>query len=250
MASASDGTAFRVILLNETKSTNDDCLKMADERAPDGTVVRALHQTAGRGRGGRTWHSQADASLTFSVLLRPTAREFAFLPRFPLLGCLALARTLEGNFKVQSSIKWPNDLLIAGKKVCGVLTETLWQNQIPNAVVIGMGVNLTQDALPPEPNLIYPAGSLKGQADIRVSPQELLELLLTELPRVRAELSSDGFIEEINARLAFRGEWVTLRKNEDAPVKARPLWIEQDGSLRVEGENGKIERLYSAEISG
>ncbi|HOE34875.1 MAG: biotin--[acetyl-CoA-carboxylase] ligase [Chloroflexi bacterium] len=249
MAAGSDVPPFKVILLAETNSTNDDCLRLAENGAPDGTVVRALHQTAGRGREGRSWFSRPDASLTFSVLLRPAAQEYPFLTRFTLLGCLALARALENHFGVISNIKWPNDVLIAGKKVCGVLTETLWQGQIPTAVVIGMGVNLSNAALPPASEAVFPAGSLEGQAGLQLSPRDLLEMLLPEIWRAREELAADSLIDEINARLAFKGEWVRLRKNADAPLKARPLWVEKDGCLCAEADDGRIERFYSAEIS-
>ncbi|HNW96009.1 MAG TPA: biotin--[acetyl-CoA-carboxylase] ligase [Anaerolineaceae bacterium] len=242
--------AFRHILLPETGSTNDDCLKLADAGAPDGTLVRALHQTGGRGRGSRSWFSRPGASLTFSVLLRPEAREYAHLTRFALLGCLALARALSRNFSAEAQIKWPNDVLLSGKKVCGVLTEALWQDQLPSALVLGMGVNLTDEALPPQSETIFPAGSLAGQAGIQVSAQALLEVLLPELARAREELPCPGFLAEVNARLACRGEWVSLRSNADAPFRARPISVEADGSLWAEGEDGRMARFYSAEISG
>ncbi|NMC15210.1 MAG: biotin--[acetyl-CoA-carboxylase] ligase [Chloroflexi bacterium] len=241
---------FQHILLPETNSTNDDCLRLADAGAPDGTVVRALHQSSGRGRGGRSWFSRPEASLTFSVLLRPEAREAPYLTRFALLGCLALTRALFRNFSVEAHIKWPNDVLLAGKKVCGVLTETLWQGEIPSAVVLGMGVNLSDEALPPQAETIFPAGSLAGLAGIRVSAQDLLNLLLFELAQARQELPTADFIEEVNARLAFRGEWVSLRTNADAPRRARPISVAEDGSLWAEREDGLTARFYSAEISG
>lgn len=250
MDSRSGPHAFQHILLTETNSTNDDCLRLAEAGAPDGTVVRAMHQTSGRGRGGRVWYSRPEASLTFSVLLRPKPQELLYLTRFALLGCLALTRALFRNFGVEARIKWPNDLLIAGKKVCGVLTETLWQGEVPKAVVLGMGVNLSDEALPPQAETIFPAGSLAGQAGIRISPQDLLDMLLFELDRAREELPTAGFIEEVNARLAFRGEWVNLRTNTDAPLRARPISVAEDGSLWAEGENGLTARFYSAEISG
>ncbi|MEL7646070.1 MAG: biotin--[acetyl-CoA-carboxylase] ligase [Anaerolineaceae bacterium] len=249
MDSGSAPRVFQHILLPETSSTNDDCLRLADASAPDGTVVRALNQTSGRGRGARSWFSRPEASLTFSVLLRPEPQERPFLTRFALLGCLALSRALFHNFSAEARIKWPNDVLLAGKKVCGVLTETLWQNEVASALVLGMGVNLTEDALPPQAAAIFPAGSLEGQAGIRVSPQDLLEMLLLELDGARKELPNPGFITEVNARMAFRGEWVNLRKYEDAPLRARPICVDEDGSLLAEGEDGRISRFYSAEIS-
>lgn len=250
MDSGSAPRAFQHILLLETNSTNDDCLRLADAGAPDSTVVRALHQISGRGRGGRTWFSRPEASLTFSVLLRPEPQELPYLTRFSLLGCLALARTLSRHFSAETSIKWPNDVLLSGKKVSGVLTEILWQDATLSALVLGMGVNLSDEALPPQAETVFPAGSLAGQAGIRVCAQDLLEMLLPELARAREELPGPGFIAEINARLAFRGEWVNLRTNTDAPQRARPISVEEDGSLWAEREDGLPVRFYSAEISG
>ena len=250
MASGPDSAGFHQILIPETNSTNDECLNLADLGAPDGTLVRALRQTGGRGRSGRSWHSHPEASLTFSVLFRPQPREYPYLTRFTLLGCLALVRVLSRNFGADPRIKWPNDVLLEGKKVSGVLVETLWQDEIPSALVLGMGVNLNDQALPPQADAVYPAGSLEGQAHIHTTPQSLLEYLLPELRRARELLPTPGFIEEINTCLAFKGEWVPLRTNTETALWVRLISVADDGSLWAEGEDGLLSRRYSAEISG
>lgn len=172
MASGPDSAGFHQILIPETNSTNDECLNLADLGAPDGTLVRALRQTGGRGRSGRSWHSHPEASLTFSVLFRPQPREYPYLTRFTLLGCLALARVLSRNFGADPRIKWPNDVLLEGKKVSGVLVETLWQDEIPSALVLGMGVNLNDQALPPRQTRFIRLAAWKDKP-ISIPPRSL-----------------------------------------------------------------------------
>jgi Biotin-(acetyl-CoA carboxylase) ligase len=116
MAFGLDCAFFHQILIPETNSTNDECLNLADLGAPDGTLVRALRQTGGRGRSGRSWHSHPEASLTFSVLLRPEPREYPYLTRFTLLGCLALARVLSRNFGADPALNGRTMCFWKGKR--------------------------------------------------------------------------------------------------------------------------------------
>lgn len=240
---------FTLHILEETSSTNDVCLTLADAGAPNGTVVFTHHQTAGRGRQGREWYSRPGSSLTFSLLLRPNAEELDLLSRFSLLGCSALVDVLAQHYQLPGLIKWPNDVIVHGKKICGVLMEALWQGQTPQAVILGMGVNIAKDAYPPDVDLRYPATSIEAEAGIPPQPMVLLEQLLAALEQTRKSLSTDDFIRAKNAQLAFRGEWVTLEENTDAPRKVRLLEIDQDGGLWVEEENGTHAKVYAGELS-
>lgn len=240
---------FTLHILEETGSTNEDCLVLADAGAPDGTVVVARWQTAGRGRQGREWFSRPHSSLTFSLLLRPSAEEAGLLSRFSLLGCSALLDVLASHYHLTGLIKWPNDVLVNGKKICGVLMEILWQGQAPQAVVLGMGINLAKDAYPPEAELRYPATSLEDEAGFVPQSLDLLEKLLIALHHTRNELCKHEFIQAKNKQLAFRGQWLQLEEKAGAPRKVRLLEIDQDGGLWVEEEGGCRFKVYSGELS-
>lgn len=240
---------FTLHILEEAGSTNDICLALADAGAPDGTVIFMHQQTAGKGRQGREWFSRSGSSLTFSLLLRLSTEEMGMLSRFSLLGCSALVDVLAQDYQLQGLIKWPNDVIVNGKKICGVLMEALWQGDALQAVILGMGVNLARDAFPPEAALRYPATSLEVETGFAPQPLELLEKLLIMLDQTRKSLVTDNFIHAKNAQLAFRGEWVTLDENTGAPRRVRLLEIDQDGGLWVEEEDSSRSKVYAGELS-
>jgi len=134
--------------LPECGSTNDEAAAWARAGAPTGAVVVADAQTKGRGRLGRSWHSAAGAALFFSTVMRPKV-EVAKLPPLTLAVGVALAETV-ARFDVSPTLKWPNDLLVRGKKLAGILTESACQGARLLHVVVGIGVNLNVDEFPPE----------------------------------------------------------------------------------------------------
>jgi BirA family transcriptional regulator, biotin operon repressor / biotin---[acetyl-CoA-carboxylase] ligase len=141
------GSLWREVrVVTETGSTNADVLAMAREGAREGVVLAAEAQTAGRGRLGRRWTSPPGAGLTFSVLLRPYGVPAALLGWLPLLAGAAVAAAVPAVAAVEPSLKWPNDVLAGEAKLAGILAE-----RSGSAVVVGIGVNVTQDRaeLPP-----------------------------------------------------------------------------------------------------
>jgi BirA family biotin operon repressor/biotin-[acetyl-CoA-carboxylase] ligase len=159
----------------ETASTNEDLLAAAGRGAPEGTVLAAEVQTAGRGRMGRSWVSLPGAALTFSVLLRPLAAPPARKGWVPLLTGIAVASALRADAGVDARLKWPNDVLVNGAKLAGILAE-----QAGDAIVVGAGVNISvgQDDLPSAS-----ATSLALQGAACTDRQVLLVSLLGQLER-------------------------------------------------------------------
>jgi len=132
-----------------TDSTNSDICRLAREGALEGTVVTADVQTAGKGRRGRSWESEAGTSLLFSLLLRPNlAPDIA--PQITLLMAMAVAKAIRELTGLKAEIKWPNDVVVNGKKVCGILTEMQLKDGGIDYVVVGIGVNMLQKVIPPE----------------------------------------------------------------------------------------------------
>lgn len=143
----------------ETDSTNLAARRAADQDAPHGSLFVADCQTAGRGRLGRSWISQAGSGLWLSVLLRPQAQP-ASLANLTLMAGLCVVKALRSATGLDLAIKWPNDLveMISGRKVCGILTETILEEQRVLAAVIGIGINVNTQELPPE--IVHSATSL------------------------------------------------------------------------------------------
>lgn len=240
---------FRIQHLAETNSTNDDILSAIEANEPEGLVIVADRQLKGRGRLGRVWLTTPKSSLTFSILLRPTTSESSHLSRFNALASLAVIEAIEQLTGTKAWLKWPNDVLINGKKVCGILTETLWDGQHLQGLVMGIGINLSPDSVPNLVDLIYPASSLESETGIQVDRIGLLTHILNQINILRASLTADSYIDHCNRRLAFKGQTVPIRNHTGEMVPFRLLKIDLDGTLIVSDAAGVAQRLYSAELS-
>lgn len=247
---------FDIDVLAECQSTNGELLLRAEAGAPSGTVVVAERQTAGRGRRGRAWISSPGDSVTFSLLWR-------FSPGTLPLGLslavgVAVARALEkmaadeggvarpGDVVKPADIrlKWPNDILLQGKKLGGILVELV--PGAPQAAVIGIGLNLRlPDALPPEVCATAAAWPQTVAADA------FLAALLIELLQVLEVFAQGGFAplrQEWLARHAFADAEVMLLSDFAAPLSGICRGVDQQGALLLEVD-GKMERILSGEIS-
>ena len=232
-------------------STNDEALAWAASDAPDAALVLAEAQTSGRGRQGRTWVSQPGSSLTFSLILRPAHSKDEPVGRYAFLGALALTQTLRGSYQLPALIKWPNDVLVNDRKVCGILAETVWSGDIADSVVLGMGINVLAGSVPPGPGLNFPPGCL---ADVLPNPPNLLQLLpqvLGQILALRPTLASERFIQQVNDVLAFRDEVVHISglagNGSDATVRIDGLG--SDGGLLVsEPDSGLRHTIHQGEV--
>ncbi len=151
LRSAAETYGGEVVWRNSTGSTNADAVALAEAGAPHLSVVAAGHQTAGRGRLGRTWETAPGSSLLISVVLRPNVEpEAASL--IPLLAALCMGEACGGGFGIETRIKWPNDLHVNGRKLAGILPEAKVSAGALEYVVVGVGVNLYQrtEDFPPE----------------------------------------------------------------------------------------------------
>src|ERR1039457_2454343 len=167
-------------VFEETTSTNDVIEKLARDGVKEGVVVFAESQTKGRGRLGRKWMSPAKRGLWFSVLMRPDLRPQE-TTRLNVASATALRRAIESQTGLKPEIKWPNDILIHGKKVAGILTELSGELDHVKYIVLGIGVdvNLSQGDFPPELRKL--ATSLKAELGKPVSRPELAVVILREL---------------------------------------------------------------------
>ena len=130
----------------EISSTNDVALEWASQGAPDLALVVAEGQTSGRGRAGRAWVTRPGTALAFSLVLQLSSGEEQNLPRFSGLGALAVASALQ-KWGLTAAVKWPNDILLEGRKVCGILVEAVWVGEKVERMILGIGINVTTEAV-------------------------------------------------------------------------------------------------------
>ncbi len=215
---ALEGTPYsgRIRHFPTIHSTNTLAMREADEGAPGGTVYLADEQTAGRGRGAHAWHSASGTGIYVSVLLRPVMAPADAL-WLSLAAGLAVQAAVREVTALEADIRWPNDLLLSGKKFCGILTELNAEVTRVRHAVIGIGINVHQPAFPPElastaTSLAIETGlALSGQS--RWSRQDLLLALLHALHRETAALDQPRAIEQVAAsiltRISRSSTWVS-----------------------------------------
>jgi BirA family biotin operon repressor/biotin-[acetyl-CoA-carboxylase] ligase len=228
-------------------STNNEALAWATGGAKDLSLVVADEQTAGRGRLNRKWFTPKGTALAFSVIVRPTAEEKPYLTRIVGWAALAIAEALRGRGLV-SQIKWPNDVLLNGYKVAGVLVETTWSGDDVDCVVVGIGVNVLRGSVPPDDLLSFPATSLEEALGPDIKREEVLHDILAGLIALRPQLGSDSLIASWEKSLAFLGEHVQVEQSNGTVVNGKILGLEADGSLRVGNEAGRSQTVRFGDV--
>ena len=237
-------------VFQETTSTNDIIEKLARDGVKEGVVVFAESQTKGRGRLGRKWASPAKKGLWFSLLLRPDLRPHE-TTQLTVASATALRRAIEAQSGLEPEIKWPNDILVHGKKVAGILTEMNAEVDRVKYVIVGIGVdvNLSQRDFPPELKKI--ATSLKIETGKAVSRAELAVNILRELDidyqRVRAN-DFDEVAEEWEKHCATIGEEVVIRTGP-REIRGRAESLAEDGALLLRTEHGRPERIVGGDVT-
>ena len=226
----------RIKYFESTGSTNDEALAWAANDAGDLSLVVADAQTAGRGRLDRKWFTPAGTALAFSLILRPSTDEQRHLSRMVGLAALSIADALQKR-GLSPRVKWPNDVLLNGRKVAGVLIESVWSGEQVDYVVMGMGVNTLKGSVPEGEVLQFPATSLEDTLGHPVERAEVLKDILVALIRLRPQLGTDPFMTKWEDLLAFRGEQVQVQEGKSVPIAGKLLGLASDGSLKLGDEN-------------
>jgi BirA family biotin operon repressor/biotin-[acetyl-CoA-carboxylase] ligase len=237
-------------VFQDTTSTNDVIEKLARDGVKEGAVVFAESQTRGRGRLGRKWMSPAKRGLWFSVLLRPDLRPQE-TTRLTVASATALRRAIESQTGLRPEIKWPNDILIHGKKVAGILTELSGELDHVNYIILGIGVdvNLSQGDFPAE--LRKSATSLKIELGKPVSRPELAVAILRELDHDYARIASGQFAalaNEWEEHGTTIGHEVVIRTGV-RQIRGRAEALGEDGELLLRTEHGHLERIIGGDVT-
>ena len=228
---------WRLVVLDEVDSSNSEVLRRA-EREDEGLVVVAERQSAGRGRRGAAWFSESGDSLTFSLLLKP-AEARALWPRLSLVAGLAVAEAL-GRFGVEAEIKWPNDILVGGRKICGILVEAG-----PAGAVLGIGLNVGSRRFPDG----LAATSLWLETMQAPGRDEVLSTLLHELRGISNRIGSEfpAVVARIRRRCALSGKRVRLSVGEGR-LEGTVVEVGGRGELVLENDSGRHQVLQAHEV--
>jgi BirA family biotin operon repressor/biotin-[acetyl-CoA-carboxylase] ligase len=240
----------RIVSLKQTGSTNSEAFRLAEEGAAEGTVVMADAQTGGKGRLGRVWASPSGTNLYCSVILRPIIRPYE-APQLTFLSAVAVARAIERTTAVKPEIKWPNDVLIGGKKVAGLLNEMSAETDGINFVILGIGVNLNMQADQFPDDIRHPATSLFLETGVRIGRTRYAALLLNELDLLYTDFLHQGFgpvREEWQKHCNANGRRVVISNGAREDISGIFAGIDTDGALLVEASGGKIERILSGDV--
>jgi BirA family transcriptional regulator, biotin operon repressor / biotin---[acetyl-CoA-carboxylase] ligase len=227
----------------EVDSTQTIAATLAAEGAPEGTLVLAEHQRAGRGRRGRSWHDRPGDNLLFSLVLRPQLAA-ADGPRLALVAAVALAEAVERHTGLRPGIKWPNDVILSEKKCAGVLAEATTDGAAVRRVILGIGVNVNQCEFPDD--LARHATSLALELGTPIDRRALLGDVLPALERWYTLHAARGFAP-------VRDEWcrrsVTIgRAVAVDAVRGIAAGLDVDGALLVREATGTVRRVVAAEV--
>jgi BirA family biotin operon repressor/biotin-[acetyl-CoA-carboxylase] ligase len=260
VASRLNGIAQRVHWLETVGSTNDIAARLADAGAGEGTVVVAQAQTAGRGRMGRVWHSPAGAGLYVSIVLRPSpvlqlsagagfpARESS-TALLTLAAGVALAQGVQAATGLPAEIKWPNDLVVARRKLAGILTEAAAEGRALQFIVLGFGLNLRQAAYPSE--LAQRVTSIEAETNRPADRAVILAEILAAIGDRYADLRQGRFDAILSAwrerALSLWGSAVEWNSS-GARVRGWAEGIDDTGALLVRA-GGRVQRLVAGEVT-
>ena len=233
----------------EVASTNETAFTMAKESAPEGTAVVANRQSAGKGRLGRQWESPPEGGIYTSIILRPaiSPRE---APKLSLLAAVAVAEVVGGFLTHPPTVKWPNDLLIGGKKVAGILAEMSAEMDRINFIVIGVGVNVSGGGETFSPAVRSVATSLSAVEGVEISRVALLQALFVKMEMWYNCFLRDGFMPAREAWTRYSGmagQRVTVRRI-GATIDGSVLGIDEDGALLVKEESGAVARVTDGDV--
>lgn len=236
-----------VLRFESLPSTNDLAREMAQSGEGEGLAILARQQTAGRGRQGRSWSSPPGEGLYVSLVLRPDIKPVDS-PVITLAAAVAVAETLEQDYRISPDIKWPNDVLARGRKICGILVESAIEANKLLYAIMGIGVNLGQREFPHE--LKETATSLLIESGQLVTPDEFLKPLLERLEYWyrQATAQPSEVIARWEAMSSYAHNCVVRVESSDSIIEGTTRGLTAKGALVIEMSGGEKREIVSGEV--
>ncbi|HLY24992.1 MAG TPA: biotin--[acetyl-CoA-carboxylase] ligase [Aggregatilineales bacterium] len=232
-------------------STNDIARDWALNGAPTGAVVLTEEQIAGRGRFGRVWTAPPGSALLMSIILRPRITP-QNVGRLTMVGAVAVAEGLE-NLSEQIkrppqmvTLKWPNDVLLAGRKVAGILPEAIWQGQALSAVIVGIGLNVSVDFT--GTGLEDQAISVETGVRVPVDRLALLDAILHRVDFWAARAMDSSLLDAWRTRLETLGKRI-VAQSAAGEIGGQAVDVDEDGALLVRADDGTMQRIVAGEVT-
>lgn len=237
-----------VLRFDSLPSTNDRARDLAAAGSAEGTAVIARRQTSGRGRMGRSWSSPSGEGLYLSIILRPEV-EPANSSVITLAAAVAVAETLSLDYGAAADIKWPNDVLVEGRKICGILVESAIEGDRVQHAILGIGINLSQEQFPEE--IRHTATSLLIETGRRVSADEIATHLFERLELwYRASLANPVKVLGRWEELASCARSCDVRITSfESVIEGVTRGLSERGGLMLESSDGEIREIVSGEVS-
>lgn len=240
----------RVLFSREVDSTSDWAKELANIGAEEGTVTLAQVQTAGRGRLGREWISP-NGGLWFSIVLRPDQKASDGM-KLVFMASLVVAEVLSEKYGLRTETEWPNDVLVNGKKICGILAEMNTKGEKVNFVILGVGVNANfsaHDVL--SESVTTNATSIQDELGKEIRLESLLRSLLEEMERSYDRYVDAGFVPLLGMWKRYAGflGHVVMVTDQNERLKGLALDVDPDGALILRLEDGTARRIVVGDVA-
>lgn len=240
----------KILHAEKVDSTNNRAKELASGGEPHGTLVIAEEQAGGRGRLGRVWYSPKYKGIWLSMILRPDINPMQ-IPKITQIAAAAVVTSLK-DFKIDATIKWPNDIILNGKKICGILTEMNAEMNKVHYVVLGMGINANLDKDDLEKDILDKATSIKIETGTTLDRKSFVGNLINKFEYLYEEFDKTQNIKSsmkiCRNNSAVIGKTIRIIRGENETF-AKALDLDENGALMVEYKNGTRENLISGEIS-
>lgn len=240
----------KIIHFSSIGSTNDKAKELAESGEPEGTVVVSEEQTNGKGRVGRKWISEAYKGILMSIILKPNI-DMSAVTLVTQIGCASVGSAIN-KLTDNVQVKWPNDILINGKKICGVLTESAGEADKTDYIILGIGINVNQTESELPESLSVTSTSLKIEMKRDISRQILVSDIFNEFEKQYQKMqecnNADETLNFCRMHSNIIGKNVLLKRN-DWQSKAKAIDLNQQGQLMVRYNDGTCESISSADIS-
>lgn len=236
-------------LLDTTATTQEEARTLAEAGAPSGTLVIAEEQTGGRGRRGRPWFSPARKGIWMSMILKPNC-PLSFAPQLTLLTAVAICRAVRKRTGVEAGIKWPNDLLVAGRKICGILIESVCEDEMIKYCIVGIGIDVNMDASDIPPELTDILTSLKIESGKEINRAALIASVMNDLEDLFELYVEEGFTpigqlwEALSVTIGKRIKVITPQGEKSGVA----IELEDSGALKMLDDRGEMHTIYSGEV--